>query len=195
MIDRICAVCGNAFSVYPSALKRTAGKYCSRVCMWRGLPDEADRFWRRVDRLGPAPPRLPELGACWLWRGPTYRGGYGQFSPRRGGAIVAHKWAYQELVGRVPKGLLLCHRCDVPACVRPEHLFLGTAADNARDAVRKGRVASGTRNAAAKLDESAVRAIRRDGGASTVSALARRFRISRSTIRRILDGQAWRDQP
>lgn len=85
----------------------------------------ADRFWTFVERGD----------GCWLWTGALGgRGGYGRFDADR-----AHRVAYELVVGPIPPGLFVCHHCDVPRCVRPDHLFVGTAKDNAQDRDRKGR--------------------------------------------------------
>lgn len=97
-------------------------------------PPTVARFWLKVNKNGPVPPHRPELGPCWLWTGARDRGGYGQFSGR------AHRWSWLIHHGYRPgHGLFVCHHCDNPPCVRPDHLFLGTASDNARDMVAKGR--------------------------------------------------------
>lgn len=76
---------------------------------------------------------------CWFWLGPLYPKGYGSFW-YQGRNVGAHRAAYELFVGPVPPGLSVCHRCDVPCCVNPEHLFLGTARDNLLDASAKGRL-------------------------------------------------------
>ncbi len=87
---------------------------------------------------------LPEPNSgCWLWDGPTNGNGYGiltRGSSSKGTStrVRAHRFVWQALRGDVPQGLVLCHRCDTPACVNPDHLFTGTQAD--RDAAQKGRL-------------------------------------------------------
>lgn len=79
----------------------------------------------------------PESG-CWIWKGWCSRLGYGSVSVK-GRAWPVHRLTYTLFKGEIPKGLQACHTCDIPACCNPEHIFLGTAADNARDAQSKGR--------------------------------------------------------
>jgi HNH endonuclease len=88
----------------------------------------ADRFWSKVDKDGPIPPRTPELGRCWLWTAGLYSSGYGLF--RKDGRLRrAHQVAYELVVGPIPEGLVILHRCDARHCVNPEHLVAGVLAD------------------------------------------------------------------
>lgn len=116
--------------------------------------DEA-RFWSYVDRQsGPVKPGEPSL--CWTWSGYSDKDGYGLIemkrlrrdglSPRASDTWRAHLVAYAIANGSLPDGLLVCHSCDNPPCCNPAHLWLGTPLDNARDAMAKGRCASGDRN-------------------------------------------------
>lgn len=80
--------------------------------------------------------RIPEAG-CWLWTGCTAGAGYGTFN--EGGMRYAHRAAYTHFIGPVPPGAHVLHRCDVPLCCNPAHLFVGTPADNMRDKAVKCR--------------------------------------------------------
>lgn len=101
-----------------------------------------ERFWMKIDKNGPIPPHRPELGPCWVWTGSTDRHGYGQlrFHVGPGGLVYAHRYAFYLANGRWPEPCAL-HKCDAGAigCVRHDHLFEGTKADNQLDMTRKVR--------------------------------------------------------
>lgn len=96
----------------------------------RGVSPE-DRFWMKVNKTD----------GCWLWTAATFAYGYGIFRVD-GRNQYAHRVAWELTNGPIPDGLSCLHRCDVPGCVNPDHLFLGTQGDNARDRNAKGRAAS-----------------------------------------------------
>ena len=75
---------------------------------------------------------------CWLWTGGKVTGGYGSFKID-GEKILAHRFSYLQYVGAIPDGMNVCHSCDVPACVNPDHLWIGTQQDNVDDMINKGR--------------------------------------------------------
>src|SRR5262245_28359638 len=93
------------------------------------------RFWVKVNKTD----------TCWLWTAARFTNGYGAFRVSAQQRRV-HRVIWEDLNGPVPDGLVICHRCDVKHCVRPEHLFLGTQADNIADRDIKGHVANGERN-------------------------------------------------
>lgn len=136
--SRICAHCGKSFDVdRPSQRKR----FCSHVCADTAnrIPIE-DRFWSRVQKTE----------SCWLWTGAQNGVGYGslgrQPKDKGGRTIYAHRLSWELHNGPIPPGLFVCHNCpggDNRLCVRPDHLFLGTLAENQMDMVRKGRSVKG----------------------------------------------------
>lgn len=127
---------------------------------------------------------------CWLWQASKHKDGYGWFGPGgRGGVVLAHRWAYQHVVGEIPKGMYVLHRCDEPSCVNPQHLFLGTQADNVADCATKGR-----RNQVRyrKLSQEQRDEICRlyTTGEFTYADLGRRFGVQYNTISRLVKRQA-----
>jgi HNH endonuclease len=136
-----------------------------------------------------------DKNGCWIWRRDTNtREGHGRIT-YEGARMMAHRASFLAFVGPIPPGLQVLHRCDVPACVNPDHLFLGTQLDNMRDCAAKGRYnpLRGVNNPSARLTLAKVSVIRRrrDEGAS-ISELARNADVSRATVRSILAGETWR---
>lgn len=94
-----------------------------------------DRFWSKVNKDGPS---HYDLNPCWLWLGSKNDSGYGILRINRK-TISTHRYSYIIHKGFIPLGMKVCHSCDIPVCVNPDHLWLGTDADNAKDKALKGR--------------------------------------------------------
>lgn len=106
---------------------------------------------------------------------------------------IAHRHVWEECFGPIPGSLFVLHRCDNRPCVNPEHLFLGTQADNLRDMVQKGRSCRGERHWNAKLTEAEARSIRATPKTSgSTLRLMQQFNVSKTTITRIRAGKLWR---
>lgn len=190
-----CARCGTEFKAW----NHTTQKYCCFSCYRPEL--YVDRFWSAVDKNGPIPPHVPHLGNCWTRSGRRVGFGYAGFSIKTM-HVAAHRFAWMITNGEIPRGLLVCHHCDNPPCVRPSHLFIGTHQDNSRDCVAKGRLNNGSgrqypvgeESSRHVMTESKVRFIRDLywKEAEDYVEIARRFRVSATCIRSIIIGRTWK---
>ena len=149
----------------------------------------AERFWAKVP---------VEEGGCWEWLGGRDLAGYGRIrlGPKARGEAKAHRVAWEITHGTIPDGMCVCHRCDNPPCVRPNHLFLGTIGDNNRDMHAKGRAtrrrARGADHGNAVLTESLVLELRaRKANGETFDSLAATTKINRATIVAAVSGHNW----
>jgi hypothetical protein len=145
-----------------------------------------ERFWEKVQKSD----------GCWLWTAATAPHGYGRFWVPAGSLVLAHSFAWALVNGPVPDGMEVCHNCpggDNPLCVRPEHCFLGTHADNMRDMAEKGRSKRGSEHANSKLTESDVLVIRSRyaAGGATFASLACEYGVSPTAIGDIIEGRRW----
>jgi HNH endonuclease len=133
---------------------------------------------------------------CWIWTGTIGSEGYGQTPSPLFGDRYAHRVAYRLFVGPIPDGLYICHDCDNPVCVNPDHLYVGTAQENVADMWARGRAnptgAPGSRNGSARLSETDVQDIIQalsEGESQQVIADERG--VSSFAIRRIARGKGW----
>lgn len=141
------------------------------------------RFWARVDKTD----------GCWLWTGGKLHFGYGAYWVN-GRNERAHRALWESMNGPIPEGKILRHNCDVPACVNPKHLSLGTYADNMQDKSQRGRcnAASGERHGHARLTNEDVLKIRQAiANGVQQKVLAKEYGVHLNTIGRISTGKHW----
>lgn len=157
-------------------------------------PNIVRRFWDAVDRFGP--------NGCWLWRGgASEKRPSIQLGSRGAGRIIASRLSLILDNRAAPPNLEACHRCDMPSCVNPEHLFHGTHLENMQDSVAKGRnykggpdqARRGAKHPMALLSEQDVRDIRRQAAAGTRQIdIASQYKVTRTAISSIVQRRSWR---
>ena len=162
---------------------------CTRPAIARGVC--ITHYWQRRDRGETGFRRLPTLADshfwdlvhksedCWEWLGTLYPGGYGRFNKK-----YSHRVAWELSYGPIPDNLGILHHCDNPRCVRPDHLFLGTQADNNRDRRKKGRGGIRPNKTPDEIREQ-IRAMYSTGGI-TMREVGRIFFLNPTTICKII---------
>lgn len=142
----------------------------------------------RIDHLS-----MPEPNSgCWLWLSTIDKYGYGQ-TAHTGRKITGHRMAWLAYRGKIPNGMFVCHACDTRSCVNPDHLFLGTAADNSADRDAKGRTGKGpgfrgASHPSAKFSDEIIAAVRAATG--SLRTVAKRFGISPTHVHGIKHGKS-----
>lgn len=139
------------------------------------------RFWSKVEKTD----------TCWLWKASAGGHGYGQFAISRGNIVLSHRFAYEITYGAIPNDArwCVCHTCDCKLCVNPDHLWLGTDADNAADKILKGREGPySDAHPGAKLSNEKVQTIRHlyDTKQCRVNELARRYGLEQAYTSRLV---------
>lgn len=182
-VEYTCQACGLKFGDKRSKRR----KYCSKVCEGLGKKTLiSDRFFACVQKTD----------TCWLWA--CYRDphSYGRMSGEGHSAthLLAHRVSWQLHNGPIPEGMFVCHACDNPPCVNPAHLFLGTALDNSRDMIQKGRGVRGERAGSARFTAEQIRDMRERYSRGDISQgqLAREYRTSTGTMNAILRRKTWK---
>jgi hypothetical protein len=166
-ITKVCASCNEPFNATCGA-----AVYCSDRCHILG------------SRIA--------VGDCWLWAAGKDKDGYGvvRFKGRR--RVKAHRAAHEIFKGPIGEGQMVCHACDTPSCVNPDHLFLGSAKSNKADCVAKGRHVRGESAPKAKLTPDQVRAIRSQALVADGPALATQYGVTKEAIYAIWNRKSWR---
>lgn len=155
--------------------------------LFRPMPILSDRDLQRFDKL------INKKGDCWEWLGKIeVGGGYGVFCVKLD-TFKAHRVSLFLHTKLDPKEMFVCHKCDNRSCVNPNHLFLGTNADNMKDALLKGRMFLGEKNHQSKLtmkDVIKIRKLYKDGNMSQ-SEISKMFPVSSKAINLIVNNKRW----
>jgi len=142
-----------------------------------------ERFWSRVHKTD----------TCWLWMGTITTGGYGRIQVNCK-LICTHRLSWEMRYGKIPKGMFALHKCDVPNCVNPNHLYIGTTQDNMNDKVNRGRSPRGESHGNNRLKESQIRSIRKINSFDifTQAEIGKIFSVARETTRDIINKKIWK---
>lgn len=135
------------------------------------------------------------MSECIEFTGYIASNGYGQVGKTCFGTRSAHRIVWAKTHGPIPDGFDVCHTCDNPACVNEAHLFLGSRADNMRDAAKKGRMPSGEQHHACRLTSQEVDLIKTSRGLLSQTTLAFVYGISTNHVWQIQSGKRWKGQP
>lgn len=149
-------------------------------------PKDIHRFWSKVNKT-------ENENTCWEWQASTFRNGYGHFFIN-GKMASSHRVAWLMTYGAIPETMYICHRCDNRKCCNPNHLFLGTHAENQRDMAMKHRSPHGEKHKNAKLTAEQVENMRmlyRSGGI-TYRELAAKFGMSVGHTWVIVNYKQWK---
>lgn len=179
MADKPCLHCQKLFRP-----DHRTKKFCSIKCKFEIRDTQKhfeEYFWSRVIKSE----------GCWTWRGKS--NGLHSEAWRRGKRVGAHRAAWEIANGKsIPDGMMICHKCDNPPCVRPDHLFLGTSSDNNKDMAAKNRSSHGAKNGQSKLTEADALGVKIDyarGISPTIIGF--KYGISGATVCKIGLGQSW----
>lgn len=165
--------------------------YC---CCGKYSLKDIKRFISKIDIIHDV------LSNCWKWTSSLDKDGYGLitiYKNNKAHNVRSHRASYEMFTGKlIPKRMVICHTCDNPKCVNPNHLFLGTQKDNIRDKVNKGRQPRGDKNYNAKLSWDIVGEIRYkyNNNVNTIEELSKLYKSNISDVSLIISNQIWIDK-
>lgn len=142
-----------------------------------------DRFYSKF--------KINEDNGCWEWMATKFPNGYGCFKLNRK-SVGAHRVSYEIHNGKINKNMVICHHCDNPSCVNPEHLFVGTQKENLLDRKLKGRSVEGNKNGRCKLSDKDILAIKRLLAEKIDQRdIAKSYGVAQTTISAINLNKSW----
>ncbi len=184
--------CGNEKITNQASLKEGSVKSCG-CHEWKGKKIYGKENYEALIKEKILKSILINDNDCWIWQKAKHRQGYGNLSYKRIPRL-AHRVCWEVYFGEIPENIKVCHKCDNPSCVNPEHLFLGTQKDNVRDGIEKGRYenrAMGKRRNKLNYDE--VLDIKRlNSEGMTRKELQKKYSVSPTCIAKILNGVSWK---
>jgi hypothetical protein len=199
-----CEICDVLFRWRRGNDRKTIPRWCSRECRIKSgdfgfRPGGSVRIdemseEEKFDRLKKSYEKnvIRNIG-CWGWNGTFDKGGYSIMTcNRKHGPDRGHRASWVIHNGKIPKGMLVCHKCDHPECTNPEHLFLGTSLDNTKDMIQKNRKCIGSKVPTAKLNEEDVKLIKGLLEKKiSYPKIAEMFNVGINAIVRIKNGETW----
>lgn len=184
MTPKHCAGCGKVFNP-----KKKTSKFCESLCKYHNPPRRLinELFWRRVVKAE----------SCWIWNSDRLKSGYGILQitkHKKHKKYLAHRLSWKIHNGDIPEGLCVLHKCDVPCCVNPDHLFLGTSTENNADRDRKNRQGKGEQLPQSKLTEKQVLEIRKRYASDHIRILdlAAEYAVTKPCIQNIVNRKTWK---
>ena len=184
MLSKNCIQCGKEYHMSKRrGLKRfQQRRFCGTECSHEYQKGKSPPEYNRKERFDKYW-KLNKKNGCWEWQRHLNERGYGYFNLEKKKSIGAHRASYILNKGEIPDGLFVCHACDNPKCVNPDHLWLGTPLENNRDMFKKGR----DKVTKPKLSKEIVMEIYNDQSLAQVK-LAEKYGVSQSTISNIKRG-------
>ena len=185
---RTCIICGKSFEPKDKRIRKPhQGQCCGKSC---GVAYGRRRMKGYFIQEFLA--RILIGDDCWEWQGGRFIKGYGQCGSKNPRDRVAHRRAWKILVGPIPDGLEVLHKCDNPPCVRPSHLFLGTQKDNMQDCIKKNRFTqSGETHWKARLNWMLVEELRTNNQGKSIAEITRLYHLPKSTVRNVIKYKTW----
>lgn len=184
---KLCAQCGKQIPRGPNYGKK---KFCSQACMglsYRHSPERSlEIMWGQINKDAP--------GGCWIWTGHTNNMGYGAMSYAGRPMVAVHRFLYERLVRPLRPEEWCLHKCDVPRCVNPDHIFIGDHKANMADMWRKGRQKTKLKPAHVLEIRAALSAYPTDRRlpSDVIDRLVAKYPVGRKTIWAIHRGRKWR---